>query len=265
MAMPDAAVYEDFLAFAHALADRAREITLSYFRRRVAVDAKADNSPVTIADRLTEQSLREAIAARFPEHGIIGEEHADKSAESCYEWVLDPIDGTRNFISGYPLYGTLVALLENGVPVVSVIDIPAQDERFFASIDRQSSYRKGQIERRINTAENTELAAAVMFSTDYAMFTAAENQRARALREAVNMLRYNGDCYLYAMLAAGWIDVVLEADLKPYDFLPLTLIVEQAGGKISDWQGRALTKYSNGQVLASANADLHRQALAHLQ
>ncbi len=253
-----------YLAFAHQLADSAREITLSYFRQPLRVNNKRDGSPVTIADKATESALRLQISERFPEHAILGEEFDDKCTDSPYEWILDPIDGTRNFMTGYPLYGTLICLLKHGSPIVSLIDVPAMNERFFATADAPTRYRKGQQTNTLATSECSALADANLFSTDYGMFTAAENRLAHALRQAVNMVRYNGDCYLYALLASGWIDIVLEADLKPYDFLPLKLIVEQAGGVITDWQGNALSKNSCGQLLATANSALHQRALSIL-
>lgn len=257
--------YVTWLDFTHELADAAREITLNYFRNPLAVEGKADGSPVTIADKTTESKLRQRITQRYPEHCIIGEEHAEKTGNSVYEWILDPIDGTRNFISGYPLFGTLICLQKNGKPIVSMIDLPALNERFFASADTSTIYRKRQHQQTVSSScDCRSLSEARLFSTDYGMFTDAENAQAKALRNAVNMVRYNGDCYLYAMLSAGWIDVVLESDLKVYDFMPLTLIVEQAGGIITDWQGKPLTKNSNGQILASANDTLHQQALEKL-
>lgn len=255
----------DFLAFAHELADTARGVTLSYFRHPITIEKKTDNSPVTLADKATEALLREKITQRFPEHGIIGEEESNKVSQSDYEWILDPIDGTKSFISGYPLYGTLICLLKNGRPMVSVIDIPALNERYSATINTPTLCAKNTELQQAKTAEKTGLADCLLYSTDYAMFTAEEHRRVAPLRQAVSMVRYNGDCYLYAMLASGWIDVVLEADMKIYDFLPLVLIVEQAGGIITDWQGQPLSKESNGQILACANQTLHQAALSLIQ
>lgn len=262
--MREIADLADLLAFAHRLADTARTITLNYFRQPIDIVQKFDGSPVTLADRKTEQALREMIENHYPQHGIIGEEQAAKSGNSEFEWIIDPIDGTKNFIAGLPLYGTLICLLKSGQPIVSIIDIPAQDERWSASIQQQTIYQKNQQQDTLNCSSNTALSQATLCSTDYSMFTAAEHKQATALRQSVAQIRYNGDCYLYAMLASGWIDIVLESDLKIYDFLPLVLIIEQAGGIISDWQGQPLTKASNGQVLASANAALHQAALAQL-
>lgn len=258
-------VYQEFLNFAHELADAARGVTLHYFRQPLDIENKSDSSPVTIADKAAEALLREYIDRRYPDHGIIGEEQGTKNTNSAYEWIIDPIDGTRSFISGYPLYGTLICLLKNGEPIVSVIDMPAQDERFFATANSATRFRQGQAEQSIHSGNQTMLDHAMLFSTDATMFSIAEDRQVAALREAVAMVRYNGDCYLYAMLAAGWIDMVLESDLKVYDFLPLMLVVQQAGGVISDWQGNPLNKNSHGQVLASANLALHRAALSLIQ
>lgn len=257
--------YADYLTFAHQLADTARTITLSYFRTTLAADCKIDGSPVTVADQQTEQTLREMIAAQYPSHGIIGEEQSAKAAQSEFEWIIDPIDGTKNFVAGLPLFGALICLLENGKPVVSVIDIPAQNERWSASCETETRYHKGDELVVAKTRSTNQLAAAVLCSTDYSMFTAEEHRQVTSLREAVNIIRYNGDCYLYGMLSSGWIDIVLESDLKVYDFLPLVLIVEQAGGFMTDWQGQPLTKQSRGQVIACANRVLHQAALSQLQ
>ncbi len=253
--------YQELLDFAQQLADEARGITLPYFRQTLGIEKKQDGSPVTIADKRTEEYLRRLIEENYPEHGIIGEEQEEKQAYSEFEWIIDPIDGTKSFLSGYPLYGTLIALLKNGEPVVSVIDMPALDERFFACKDLPTHCVKSGLLKPVNTKLNKQLSQSICYSTDYTMFSKAEHQQLADLRQSVSMLRYNGDCYLYAMLASGWIDLVVEADLKVYDFLPLCLIVEQAGGVITDWQGNKLDKQSIGQVIAASNRDLHRAAL----
>lgn len=254
-----------FLSFAEALADSARQVSLSYFRQTLTIEKKSDDSPVTLADRQTEARLRDKINRQFPHHGIIGEEHANQATQCEYEWLIDPIDGTRSFITGYPLYGTLIALLKDGQPLLSIIDMPALDERFLATTTTPTLYQKGKQQQQVKTAKQSDIAKATLFSTDYEMFNAEEHQQLKALRQAVAMRRYNGDCYLYAMLASGWIDLVVEADMQVYDFLPLVLIVEQAGGVITDWQGRALNKNSSGQILAAATPTLHQAALSLIQ
>ncbi|UJF25177.1 histidinol-phosphatase [Suttonella sp. R2A3] len=249
----------NILPFANQLCDQAATITRSYFRASIDVINKSDDSPVTIADRETEALLREHINERFPDHAIIGEEYGI-SGQSAWQWVIDPIDGTRSFISGFPTYATLLALLHDGAPVLSIIDMPILGERFIATREQPTTLN-GAV---IRCQQTHELAKAKLQSTDPDMFTSVQWQKRQQLAKQVALNRFNGDGYLYAMLAAGWIDLVCEADLKPYDFLPLMLIVEQAGGVISDWQGKPLTLNSSGEVLASATGELHSAALTHL-
>lgn len=254
----------DFLIFAHQLADTAKSITLAHFRQPLDISRKEDGSPVTLADQKTEKTLRACIEQHYPSHGIIGEEQTAKSTQSEFEWIIDPIDGTKNFIAGLPLYGTLICLLQAGKPILSIIDIPAQNERWSASTNTCTVYQKNTQHTTAQSKNNHELNQAILCSTDYSMFNKEENQQASQLRESVAQIRYNGDCYLYAMLASGWIDIVLESDLKIYDFLPLIPIIEQSGGIITDWQGKPLHKDSTGQVIASANPTLHQAALNKL-
>lgn len=250
----------ELLPFVQQLSDEAARITLHHFRQSIDVMQKKDASPVTIADQSTEAMLRKKILAQYPEHAIIGEEFG-QSGDSEWQWVIDPIDGTRSYISGFPTYATLIALLHNHQPVLSVIDMPALRERFVAIKD-QPTELNGQ---RISVSNIEALNDAKLQSTDPGMFSQQQWQRRQQLAKHVALDRFNGDGYLYAMLAAGWIDLVVEADLKPHDFLPLLLIVEQAGGVITDWSGNALTSESNGEVIAAATPALHQASLNQLQ
>lgn len=250
------AIINDYLNLAHKLCDHAAMTTRQFFRQSIDVEKKADASPVTIADKKTEVILRHLINQQYPEHAIIGEEHG-VSGESDWQWVIDPIDGTRSFISGFPVYACLVALLYRGQPMLSIIDMPILGERFVACEHGRTTLNG----RTIGSSNLSVLNQAKLYSTDPIMFNPSQIQQHQALAQASALVRYSGDGYLYGMLAAGWIDLVLEADLQPYDFLPLTLIVERAGGVITDWQGRPLTPDSKGEVLASANQILHQQAI----
>lgn len=247
---------EIFLRFAEQLADAARAITGKYFRRELVVTRKADASPVTVADRETERCLRRLIEEHYPDHAIVGEEEGS-SGTSSWRWIIDPIDGTKSFLSGFPVYCTLIALFHDQRPFLSLLDMPVLDERFTATHDRFSQMN-GTI---LHTRQTSSLNQALCYSTDPEMFTAVQQQRLAPLRDSLCMQRYGGDGYLYAMLAAGWIDLVVEADMKPYDYLPLILIVEQAGGVISDWAGKPLTSQSTGEILAAATPALHQAAL----
>ncbi len=254
----DAARLSELAAFAQALASEVRPLSLQWFRHALEVETKLDASPVTIADRGVEAALRQRIAARYPEHGILGEEMGNDHTEAEYVWAIDPIDGTRSFITGFPLWGTLLAVLHQGVPVLGVIDVPAMDERWVGcagSITRLNG-------RDCRTSRCAQIAQASLYSTSPDIFSGDDRVAFERVSRAAGMRRFGSDCYGYALLASGHVDLVMESDLQPYDYLALVSVVENAGGVITDWTGRALGMHSDGRVLAAANAELHRQALA---
>ena len=246
-----------FSSFAQTMADRVRPLSRKWFRHRLAVDTKADASPVTQADREVESALRGAIASHYPDHGIFGEEFGSSHAEAEFVWSLDPIDGTRAFISGNPLWGTLLALLHRGKPVLGVIDIPMLDERWLGAADSPS--RLGGEACHVSAC--AELRQAILYATSPDIFEGAELAAFDALTRAVRMRRYGGDCYSYGLLASGHVDLVVEAGLQPYDYLALMPVVEGAGGIITDWTGQPLSLESQGRVVAAATPQLHRQAM----
>lgn len=248
------------LAFAHQLADTARPITLRYFRRPLRVQQKSDDSPVTVADRETESALRTMITQQFPEHGIYGEEHGQEGLDRPYTWVLDPIDGTRAFISGMPLFGSLIALLHQGKPLLGVLEVPAMAERWVGAPTQPTTLNAQPC--RVSNCQN--LAQATLYSTAPEMFQGTTQDAYQRISKTVALRRFGGDCYSYGLLASGHVDLVVEADLAPYDYLALVPVVEQAGGIISDWQGQPLSLQSDGRVVAAASPALHRQALALL-
>lgn len=250
---------DEFLRFANQLADAARPIAREYFRQPLAVESKADSSPVTIADRTIEAALRQQIESRYPGHGILGEEFSARHGNN-FTWVLDPIDGTRSFITGMPLFGTLIALLQEGRPILGVIDFPALSERW-TGVTGQPTRHLGSV---VRTSDVVQLGDASCYSTSPDMFIGEDAGKFAQLSAQVGMRRFGGDCYAYALLASGYCDIVVEAGLQPYDFLSLVPVIEGAGGRISDWRGRALTPESDGRVLAAANPSLWEQALAAL-
>lgn len=248
------------LDFASTLADAAGAVVRRYFRQGVAVDDKADQSPVTIADREAEATLRALIEQRYPSHGIIGEEHGAIRGDAELVWVLDPIDGTKSFISGVPLFGTLIALAERGVPVLGVIDQPISRERWLGARGHRSTLNGTPIRTRACPG----LAAATLFATTPDMFKGPDAQSFQRLKSAVKLARFGGDCYAYGLLAAGFVDLVVEASLKPYDYFALVPVIEGAGGRMTDWSGQALGLRSTGQVLACGDPRLSALALAKL-
>ncbi|CAM2157784.1 inositol-phosphate phosphatase / L-galactose 1-phosphate phosphatase / histidinol-phosphatase [Paraburkholderia tropica] len=248
---------EDQLQLARSVLDETGHIGVGYFKQPINVTQKADASPVTIADIEIEALFRKRITQAYPSHGILGEEQAsvNLSAELC--WVIDPIDGTKSFISGMPLWGTLVALLKDSQPLFGIVDVPALGERY-VSIHGGSTERNGE---SIRTSNCEELRDCNMFATSPDMFSAAEFQIFDSLSRRARFRRFGGDCYSYAMLAAGKIDAVIEAGLKPYDYLPVAPIVAGAGGVMTDWLGKPLTPESDGRVIAAATPALHRVLL----
>jgi myo-inositol-1(or 4)-monophosphatase len=248
------------LAFAEELADRARAIARRWFRRRIAVERKPDESPVTAADREIEAVLIEQVRARYPAHAILGEE-TGHHAGSELTWVIDPIDGTKSFITGMPTFGTLIALTRAGVPVVGVIEMPALGERWLAP--RTGACDFNGAAARVSDCARLEDAAVYCTSPD--MFTPERWKRYDAVSRQARLRRFGGDCYAYGLLASGHCDLVIESDLKPYDYCALVPVVEAAGGAMSDWEGRPLTLASDGNVIAAASRALLEQAVAALQ
>ncbi|MEO6985723.1 MAG: histidinol-phosphatase [Paralcaligenes sp.] len=246
--------------FAQEITTEVRQIALKWFRHPLTIDTKADESPVTIADRQVEQALRAAISRRYPQHGILGEEYGLDNTDAEFVWSIDPIDGTRSFISGHPLWGCLLALLHRGQPVLGLIDIPSTSERWLG-VGQQPTVFAGQPCR---TRGTTSLDSAILYSTTPDIFTGSEVRAFESLSQSVYLRRFGGDCYSYGMLASGHIDLVMEAGLQPYDYLAVAPIITGAGGIITDWKGEPLGLQSGGQVLASANAALHQQALARI-
>jgi myo-inositol-1(or 4)-monophosphatase len=248
-------------ALAQRMADAARRIALHYFRQPLAIEAKADASPVTQADREIETCLRQMIGEAFPQHAILGEEFGFADGAG-YTWVLDPIDGTRSFITGSPLWGTLIALLDGSRPVLGLIEIPATGERWFARAGSGCTLN-GQPAR---SSGCTRLEAARVYTTSPDAFAErADWDRFDRLSRRAAMRRFGGDCYAYALLASGHIDLVVEAGLQPYDYLASVAVIEAAGGRISDWRGEPLTTASDGRVVAAASEALWRAALAELR
>ena len=243
-----------------ALADAAGAVIRFYFRRPIDVLDKADASPVTVADRESEAAMRRLIAARFPEHGIFGEEYGVERADAEFVWVLDPIDGTKSFISGLPLFGTLIALLHRGRPVLGVLDQPISGERWLGVEGRPTTLNGAEIRTRPCAA----LGSATVFTTALDYFTPAEAAAFGRVKAGAKLVRYGCDCYAYGLCALGFVDAVIESGLKPYDFCAHIPIIEGAGGIVTDWRGNRLGLVTDGRILACGDARLHERLLAQL-
>jgi histidinol phosphatase-like enzyme (inositol monophosphatase family) len=256
-----------YLDFAHVLADISSEAILPHFRKAHIVRNKSGNAgfdPVTAADKAAERAIRKAIVERFPSHGIIGEEYGTLAGDGRYSWLIDPIDGTRAFITGSPLWGTLIGLTDGATPILGLMNQPFTGERFWSE-GRQAQWRRANGKaRRIRTRPCARLADAILTSTHPEMFPAAvDGERFEKICSRVRMTRYGGDCYAYCLLAAGFIDIIVEAGLNTYDIVPLVPIIEAAGGVVTTWTGAPAL--DGGRIVAAGDPRTHKEALAILQ
>jgi inositol-phosphate phosphatase/L-galactose 1-phosphate phosphatase/histidinol-phosphatase len=210
-----------------------------------------------VADREAEAAMRRLIAARFPDHGIIGEEFGRERDDAEFVWVLDPIDGTKSFISGVPLFGTLIALAQRGRSILGIIDQPISRERWIGAIGRPTLFNDTPIRVRPCASLDT----ATLFATSPDMFVGADKAAFGRVAAAAKLVRFGADCYAYGLLAHGFIDLVIEASLKPYDFSAMLPVVEGAGGIASDWRGAPLTVASDGRVVVAGDRRTHNAAL----
>lgn len=250
----------ELVAFAATLADAAGQVLRRYFRTPISIDDKADDSPVTIADRETEQAMRRLIAETHPGHGIFGEEEGSERVDAEWVWVLDPIDGTRAFITGKPSFGTLIALLRHGRPVLGIIDQPITGERWLGAAGRPTTL-SGQ---PATVRSCPSLDRAYLYTTAPELFVGDDLAPWNRIHDAVKHPRYGADCYAYGLLASGFVDIVVETTMKPYDYCALVPVISGAGGRITDWRGQALGLASDGRVLAAGDARVHSQAMAVL-
>ena len=252
---------DEFVALAERMATAGGEAALRHFRQPLEVERKADASPVTMADREAEAAMRALIAEAYPDHGVIGEEFGSERAGATYVWVLDPIDGTTRFISGHAQFGTLVALLGGGEPILGLIAMPALGERWIGASGRAAAQSDPNGTREARVRPCGSLAEAVLFSTTPHMFPGGDFAAFERVRKRVKQAMYGGECYAYGLLASGFVDLVIEATMGVYDYLPLVPVVAGAGGTITDWQGKPLGLASDGRVIAAGDAHVHAAAL----
>ncbi|MCA0317834.1 MAG: histidinol-phosphatase [Proteobacteria bacterium] len=251
----------DFESFVRDLARISGEAILPFFRSSIGVENKAGKGafdPVTEGDRAGEAAMRRMIRQTFPAHGIIGEEHGTENADAEHVWVLDPIDGTRAFIAGIPLWGTLIGLARHGRPVFGMMHQPFIREKFWGD-GAAARYEGPAGERALRTRACESLSAATIMTTSPKLFDAETIGRYQAVEAACRTYRYGADCYAYCMLAAGHVDLVVEAGLKPYDILALVPIIEGAGGIVTTWDGGPAA--GGGRIVAAGDRRVHAEAL----
>lgn len=248
--------------FIHDLADRSAKVILPHFRKVITVDDKdgrQDFDPVTVADRSGERVISQQIAKSFPEDGVIGEEYGTRNAEARFRWIVDPIDGTRAFIIGQPLWGTLIGLLDGETPVLGLMNQPFTGERFYGSAKGAFFKRGAGPARRLKTRSGVKLSEAILAATHPDLMKGDDAAPFARLKASVRMSRFGGDCYNYAMVAAGFIDIVAECGLQSYDIVAHIPIIEAAGGVVTTWDGGPAT--NGGRILASGDPKLHERAL----
>jgi histidinol phosphatase-like enzyme (inositol monophosphatase family) len=251
----------DFTAFIGRLATAAGETILPFFRTSLSIEDKSsshDFDPVTEADRAAEAVMRRLIKANFPQHGIVGEEFGSEREDAEYVWVLDPIDGTKSFIGGFPIWGTLIALLHKGTPVFGMMHQPFIDERFSGD-SGSAQYQGPSGERKLAVRRCASLSEATAYTTSPLLMNAADRAAFGRVEQAVRLTRYGGDCYSYCMLAAGHLDLVVETELKPYDIAALIPIITGAGGIVTTWEGKPAQ--GGGRIIAAGDARVHEAAI----
>jgi len=255
----------DLKAFLDRLATVSGEVILPYFRTSLSVEDKSRGTafdPVTAADRAAEQAMRALIGQHFPGHGIVGEEVGPDRPDADYVWYLDPIDGTKSFISGMPAWGTLIALTHGGEPVLGMMHQPFIRERF--SGDGVSARYEGPAgTRKLMTRACAKLSEALLYTTTPLLMNDADRARFGAVEKQVRLSRYGGDCYAYCMLAAGHLDLVIETELKPHDVIPLLPIITGAGGVMTSWEGES--PVGGGRVIVAGDRRVHEEALRVLK
>lgn len=251
----------DFTAFIGRLATASGETILPFFRTSLGIENKnagRDLDPVTEADRAAEAVMRRLINENFPQHGIIGEEFGSEREDAEYVWVLDPIDGTKSFIAGFPVWGTLIALMHNGMPVFGMMHQPYIGERFSGD-SGSATYNGPSGTRNLAVRKCASLADAALFTTSPRLMNDADRAQFELVEKNVRLSRYGGDCYAYCMLAAGHLDLIIETELKPYDVAALIPIVTGAGGIMTTWDGKPAQ--SGGRIIAAGDQRVHEAAM----
>jgi myo-inositol-1(or 4)-monophosphatase len=250
----------DFASFVDQLATASGETILPFFRTALAVENKQAGGfdPVTQADQAGEQVMRTLIRKAFPDHGILGEEYGSERSDAEYIWVLDPIDGTKSFISGMPAWGTLIGLMRFGEPVFGMMHQPFIGERFTGD-NGAARYRGPAGDRDLGVRKCAGLADAILYTTSPRLMNEADRAAFRKVENKAKLSRYGGDCYAYCMLAAGLVDLIIETEIKPHDIVPLIPIIAGAGGVVTTWENGAAQQ--GGRIVVAGDARVHQAVL----
>ena len=255
---------EKFAKFTKGLPEFTRPIAKKYFRSFSKVENKLDASPVTIADKLIEKKIRKLLKSEFPSHSVFGEEYGGRLGDDL-GWCIDPIDGTRAFIAGKPIFGTLVALCNNGVPLLGLIDMPCLDETYFGYFDLKQQLSHVTLNgNKITASKESDLSNALIATSSPAAFTPNGLQKFQKISKKCKDIYFGGDCYNYALLASGHLDIVMEHKLAPYDMMALVPILLASGAVVTDWSGQPIKTHNSGEILAASTPELHANVLSFL-
>jgi histidinol phosphatase-like enzyme (inositol monophosphatase family) len=252
----------EIISFANHLADISATVITKYFRSNISEETKNNQTPVTKADKETEEVIRQAIEKKFPQHGIVGEEFQNTNDKADYKWIIDPIDGTVSFIMGRPIFGTLIALSYKDKPILGIINQPITKERWCGIAD-QNATLNGKI---IKTSDCKNIQDAILCSTSPHFFKGNDSIRLQRISSQTKYqsqggIMYGGDCYLFGLLALGSVDIIIEQGLEIHDFMALNQIVKSAGGVITTWEGKELDMNSNGTIIACATQELYDKVM----
>ena len=253
---PDKLQLDQLIGFAQTLADGAREIALRYHRKKIQRWFKSDHTYVTEADLSIEKFIRKKISTAYPDHGFYGEEFGD-SEDTFLKWCVDPIDGTQPFVLGLPTFGVLIALTCNLKSILGIIESPAMQQRWVGAAGFETTFQG----ETCKTNADGRLAKATVFATSIDMFTDNEREVFNRVTANARSRRFGADCYAYGLLASGYIDVVMESDMKPYDMMALVPVVAGAGGVVTDWAGHPINIKSGNKILATSNEKIHVECL----
>ncbi len=249
--------FNEFLSFANLLADLASKTSMQYFRKKIDIENKDDESPVTIADKETEKVIRDKIRNTYTNHGILGEEYENENLDSEFIWVIDPIDGTRSYIAGHKDFGNLIALLHNNKPIIGIINCPAHNERWIGVKNNKTTCNG----KEVSTSGINDIKNAYLFTSGVYFYEPIFRKGFESIKQKTKYFRLGGDCYMYGMLSSGLIDIVIEDTLKAHDYMALINVVEGAGGKITDKYGKPIDLQSDGSLVATSSNILHDEII----
>lgn len=253
---------EKFLNFAMSFTDQSGEILKNNFFGKFDVEKKSDGTLVTNIDKEIEEKFRKLLKKEFPDHGVIGEEFGKYKTDSEFVWVIDPLDGTHSFISGKPLFGTLICCMRNEKPVIGIVDIPIQKQRWFGG---ESLGVKQNNRTCKNGKHKKEFENLIVSSTSFFMFDDREQSKIKKIYNQVRFPVFGNDCYSYGLLLSEKIDLIIEANMKPWDYLAQVALINEFGGVITDWEGNELNLNSNGKVIASLDKKHHKKLIQLLK